>query len=762
MTSSLNAGKYPLWVYWEGPMPDYIAECLDLIRLWHPGWVRLVTRKTFEDELWTRDRDVPLGRACVVHRSDWVRLYLLRWYGGMYSDLDCIPLRNWQLLREEAWRSAGGFASFRSTDNHVATSFTASRPGGLLITLAYEAATTTLRRTPSPGWLELASIPMTEAVRGREELVRLLSLEEVQAISWREQERYFDECETFTVPAGAWCMMLSNQCLGERARRMTREELLHGQTRLGWFLKESRRLAEAAATEREVGLRPGRRAQAKCNFALRSAPANSLTRTTGGTQKRIILTLNTNGDAWHREARLSVMDYAARCGAVLREVREPPPGVRGGYEAKLHLDRLVPEEFQPCRVLYLDRDVVVRNDCPDLFAIVPEGWWGAVSSHQEGHDFRDSVVPRMAAWSRASGLPAAADDEYCNSGVLVFDLPEHGCVFQMAREAVAAHPHAAPGWQVMDQGVLSSARIAASVPLLALPACFNRCGSECWDRYTGEMRAFIYHFCGTGNNVGKINAARWRLPADERRTGGVVRWRHGRPAGLVNLQSAEGPLLWRLWSRVPRGGAVLEAGSLLGSTAWAAAQVLAHRDVTIWAVDQWGGSPDLPWTPSEWHLRWRAFLDNLRDADLEQQVRVMRLPSVVASVHFEDGSLDLVFLDADHRREFVLADIAAWWPKLKPGGVLCGHDYTRHLPGVIAAVDEAFGHPDELSDGEWKVWAVHKTPERFPLLPAGWLPPLQAGPLNYCYEMPSPRRPARDTLPSAKPKPPPLRHGFAA
>jgi len=744
-------------------MPAYIAECLDLIRLWHPRWVRLVTREMFEDELWTRDRDVPLEKASVLHRCDWIRLHLLRWHGGMYADLDCIPLGNWQSLLDDAWRSAGGFAGYRSTDNHVGTNFMASRPGGLLITLAYEAATSTLRRNPRPGWLDVSSVPMTEAVRGREALVRLLSLEAVQAISWREQERHFDEGETFSVPDGARCMMLSNQCLGERARRMTREELLQGRTRLGWLLRESRRLAEAAAAgEREVGLRPERRVQAKCNFARRTGPASSLRQTTGSNQKRIILTLNTNGDAWHREARLSVMDYAARCGAVLREVREPPPGVRGGYEAKLHLDRLVPADFQPCRVLYLDRDVVVRSDCPDLFGIVPEGWWGGVSSHQDGHDFRESVAPRMTAWSRASGLPAAQEDEYLNSGVLVFDLPEHSRVFQMAREAVAAHPHAAPGWQVMDQGVLSSARMAAAVPLLTLPACFNRCGAECWDRYTGEMRDFIYHFCGTGNNEAKINAAKWRLPAAERQSHGVRRWNRGRPAGMMALENCEGLLLWRLWSQVPHGGGILEAGTLLGRTAWAAALATAHRDITIWAVDRWGGSPEFGWPPETWHAHWLAFLDNLRDAGLEDRVRVVKLSSADTAPHFPPESLDLVFLDADHRYEYVLADIAAWWPRLKTGGVLCGHDYCRQRQGVIEAVNACFGRPDELSEGEWKVWVVNKEPGRCPVLPSGGLPPLPEGPQNYCYAAMQHSKPVHGTTPPAKPKPPPLRHGFAA
>lgn len=374
----------------------------------------------------------------------------------------------------------------------------------------------------------------------------------------------------------------------------------------------------------------------------------------------------------------------------------------------------------------------------------------------------------MKAWSAASGLPVPGKDEYLNSGVLVFDLPGHAPVFVRARQAAMSHAQQARGWEVMDQGILSSVRKAEAVPLLTLPACFNRCGAECWGRFTGEMRAFIYHFCGTGNNAASINAARWRLPADERRTDGEVRWSYGRPAGMVTLDRAEGPMLWRLWAQVPEGGAVLEAGSLLGSTAWAAAQALAHRGVTIWAVDLWGGSPEIGWTPAQWDLRWRAFLENMRDAGLEGTVRVMKLPSVEAASHFQDESQDLIFLDADHRREYVLADIAAWWPKLKPGGVLCGHDYCQQRSGVIQAVDESFGKPDELSGGEWKVWVVRKTAGRIPAVRAGGLPRLPAGAGNYFYHDPSAPKAAPKAVPqprhtiAKKPKPPPLPHGFAA
>lgn len=59
---------------------------------------------------------------------------------------------------------------------------------------------------------------------------------------------------------------------------------------------------------------------------------------------------------------------------------------------------------------------------------------------------------------------------------------------------------------------------------------------------------------------------------------------------------------------------------------------------------------------------------------------------------YEDGSLDLIFIDASHRYDDVIRDIDAWLPKLKPGiGILAGHDYKEWPEfGVIRAVRERF------------------------------------------------------------------------
>jgi hypothetical protein len=64
-------------------------------------------------------------------------------------------------------------------------------------------------------------------------------------------------------------------------------------------------------------------------------------------------------------------------------------------------------------------------------------------------------------------------------------------------------------------------------------------------------------------------------------------------------------------------------------------------------------------------------------------------PSIVAAEHVPACSLDFVFIDAEHTYEAALADCLAWLPKVRTGGVLCGHDYE--MPEVRMAVDEMAG-----------------------------------------------------------------------
>jgi hypothetical protein len=63
--------------------------------------------------------------------------------------------------------------------------------------------------------------------------------------------------------------------------------------------------------------------------------------------------------------------------------------------------------------------------------------------------------------------------------------------------------------------------------------------------------------------------------------------------------------------------------------------------------------------------------------------------STEASLEIADRTLDFVYIDGLHTYAAVLLDILLWSPKIRPGGILSGHDYGGgRLRGVKRAVDD--------------------------------------------------------------------------
>jgi Methyltransferase domain len=146
-----------------------------------------------------------------------------------------------------------------------------------------------------------------------------------------------------------------------------------------------------------------------------------------------------------------------------------------------------------------------------------------------------------------------------------------------------------------------------------------------------------------------------------------------------------------------RGGVVVEVGSFAGRSAVAVGALCRANDTRLYCVDHWRGSPEMQpevATPdmagqlhaAGWPDLYGGFLANVRRAGLGDVITPLRLPSVEAARGFAPGTVDLVFLDAAHGFEDVVADIQAWRPCLKPGGVLAGHDHDGSWPGVVRAV----------------------------------------------------------------------------
>lgn len=54
---------------------------------------------------------------------------------------------------------------------------------------------------------------------------------------------------------------------------------------------------------------------------------------------------------------------------------------------------------------------------------------------------------------------------------------------------------------------------------------------------------------------------------------------------------------------------------------------------------------------------------------------LIREYSAAASFQFKDETIDFIFIDGDHTYNGVTTDLMLWWPKIKPGGIISGHDY---------------------------------------------------------------------------------------
>ena len=79
---------------------------------------------------------------------------------------------------------------------------------------------------------------------------------------------------------------------------------------------------------------------------------------------------------------------------------------------------------------------------------------------------------------------------------------------------------------------------------------------------------------------------------------------------------------------------------------------------------------------------------------------LIREVSEKASLQFDDNSVDVVYLDADHSYTGCSNDIDFWYPKIRDGGILAGHDYCNgnpqkgHVYGVIQAVAQLVDEHD--------------------------------------------------------------------
>jgi hypothetical protein len=184
--------------------------------------------------------------------------------------------------------------------------------------------------------------------------------------------------------------------------------------------------------------------------------------------------------------------------------------------------------------------------------------------------------------------------------------------------------------------------------------------------------------------------------------------------------------LYHTAQKVPEGGLIVEIGAWKGRSSAALYEGTEHKNTTI-SIDTWKGQDDLPTheearvgdllqvylnnmkmlghTPVEIFSYLSGKFDTATPGEMitgqeygMQQIKpgyplstgpyYMVSDSVKAAQYFADQSIDFLFIDGDHR--LCGEDIDAFLPKMKPDGLLTGHDYFCFYETIQQEIHKRF------------------------------------------------------------------------
>lgn len=337
------------------------------------------------------------------------------------------------------------------------------------------------------------------------------------------------------------------------------------------------------------------------------------------------------------------------------------------------------------RILYVDSDIIIMPNSPDIFNAVPAGMLGVYDeapltkgSKWDGQGRWNGFVGEWNRRHPESKITTPYPGHYWNSGVIVFDEKTNPFA---ARGG--AYEHIDFGDSLYDQTYLNV--FNERLPVASLDWKFNTMAIDAAKNYIGhrdmiDSGGYFLHYCGTH---GEQDA----LPGDLARVS---------PPPVERLPGPSADGLRDFWLWCGRDGApvsIFEDGSAHGESLEIALSI--YPDMNAVCAD--------PWNTPRYGSQAKADFDTRHGWN--KNVRAVQGYTVDVLKTIPDKSLDVAYLDSIHEYGPLKAHIEAVLPKIKEGGIVAGHDYNKILwPGVIKAVNEAFLGPCMVfADTSWGV-----------------------------------------------------------
>ena len=144
---------------------------------------------------------------------------------------------------------------------------------------------------------------------------------------------------------------------------------------------------------------------------------------------------------------------------------------------------------------------------------------------------------------------------------------------------------------------------------------------------------------------------------------------------------------------------ICELGVFRGKNLWDLA-MLSDADLVV-GIDAWDQKIDHLWTQEthdqNYNYVMQKVVEKIKRKCHKIDIKILRGDHSILVKEFDNEYFDYVYIDSDHSYECVKKDINQWYPKIKEGGIIAGHDYCKRTVkrdtgttvfGVIKAVDE--------------------------------------------------------------------------
>jgi hypothetical protein len=225
-----DAKSMKIWSLWEGPKPPFIELCLEILLKHNPD-AQILDMAAFR-RLQTFDCDVELSHLKMANQADWIRLHLLKAFGGIWIDADCIVMRPLNRFLD-ALRCCWSMA-FYEPEGLIGGGFMGTPPDSYHINEMYDYATQIVRSGQPIKWRQILGSNMQRVLEshGWQGFLKLDWHQFIPMPFHRKWGKFFvrgtDDDHASNFNEEAYTYMLSHNSFPKHLRRMTRKELLEG------------------------------------------------------------------------------------------------------------------------------------------------------------------------------------------------------------------------------------------------------------------------------------------------------------------------------------------------------------------------------------------------------------------------------------------------------------------------------------------------------------------------------------------------------